>query len=100
MDLKCPGSGMSDRNRYENIPLLTQRDEVKFVLASRDDYEWAREKVLEYSLSGRVRAVLFSAVFGQVEPKDIVEWIIEDQLPVRFQLQMHKFIWEPTQKGV
>lgn len=100
MDIKCPDSGMSDKNRYENIPLLTKKDEVKFVIASRADYEWAREKVKEYSLPGRVNAVLFSSVFEQAQPKDIVEWILEDQLPVRFQLQMHKFIWDPRQPGV
>ncbi len=100
MDLKCPDSGMSGKNRWENIDHLTGRDEVKCVIASRADYEWAREKVREYDLPGRVKAVLFSPVFGKINPRDIVDWILEDQLPVRFQLQMHKFIWEPTQKGV
>ncbi len=100
MDIKCPGSGMSEKNRYENIALLTRRDEVKFVLASRADYEWARDKVREYSLPGRVNAVLFSSVFEEAEPKDIVDWILEDHLPVRFQLQMHKFIWDPKKQGV
>jgi len=100
MDIKCPGSGMSGRNRVENIQLLTKRDEVKFVLASREDYEWARDQVEEYELAKRVNSVLFSSVFQQAAPKDIVAWILEDQLPVRFQLQMHKFIWEPTLKGV
>ncbi|MGF1678969.1 MAG: radical SAM protein [Candidatus Methylacidiphilales bacterium] len=100
MDLKCPGSGMSDRNRYENIALLTRRDEVKFVISSRDDYEWARDAVGRYNLPGRVNAILFSAVFGEVEPRDMVAWILEDRLPVRFQLQMHKLIWDPKTKGV
>jgi 7-carboxy-7-deazaguanine synthase len=100
MDLKCPDSGMSDKNRAENIPLLTKNDEVKCVIASRADYEWAREKVLKHDLSNRVRAVLFSAVFGKIEPRTIVDWILEDKLKVRFQLQMHKFIWDPKQKGV
>jgi 7-carboxy-7-deazaguanine synthase len=100
MDLKCPDSGMSEKNRWENIPHLTVNDEVKCVLASRGDYEWAREKVLTYGLSQQVRAVLFSAVFGKIQPREIVDWILEDKLNVRFQLQMHKFIWDPKQKGV
>ena len=100
MDLKCPDSSMSDKNLLENIPHLTKNDEVKCVLSSRADYEWARAKVLEYGLGDRVRAVLFSAVFGRIEPHQIVDWILEDNLPVRFQLQMHKFIWDPKQKGV
>ncbi len=100
MDLKTPDSGMCDRNFYENIPHLTGRDEVKFVMASRGDYEWSRAQVRRYELAGRCAAVLFSPVFGKIEPRQIVEWIIEDRLPVRFQLQMHKFIWDPRQKGV
>jgi 7-carboxy-7-deazaguanine synthase len=100
MDLKCPDSGMVEKNRWENMAHLTPRDEVKCVIASRGDYEWARDKVREYDLSSKVKAVLFSPVFGKINPQEIVEWILEDQLPVRFQLQMHKFIWEPTQKGV
>jgi 7-carboxy-7-deazaguanine synthase len=100
MDLKCPGSGMSEKNRWENIPLLTRNDEVKCVLASREDYLWARDRVREHDLTARVRAVLFSAVFGAVEPKDIVAWILEDRLPVRFQIQMHKVIWHPKATGV
>jgi len=100
MDLKCPGSGMSDRNRAENIPLLTANDEVKCVLASREDYEWAREKIRAHQLHERVRSVLFSPVFGKIEPAQIVDWMLADRLPVRFQLQMHKFIWDPKQRGV
>lgn len=100
MDLKCPDSGMSEKNRAENIPLLTLNDEVKCVIASRRDYEWARDKVLSNDLSNKVRAVLFSAVFGKIQPREIVDWILEDKLAVRFQLQMHKFIWDPKQKGV
>lgn len=100
MDFKCPDSGMSEKNRPENVPLLTLNDEVKFVIASRKDYEWAREKVLTHDLSNKVRAVLFSAVFDKIRPVEIVDWILMDKLPVRFQLQMHKFIWDPKQKGV
>lgn len=100
MDLKCPDSGMADRNRWTNIAHLRRRDEVKFVIGSRHDYEWAREQVARHELAGRVRAVLFSPVFGRIPPRAIVEWILEDRLPVRFQLQMHKFIWSPAERGV
>jgi 7-carboxy-7-deazaguanine synthase len=100
MDLKTPGSGEVERNLFSNIEHLTQRDEVKFVIGSREDYEWSREKVLRYKLPDRCRAVLFSPIFGRIDPREIVEWILADDLRVRFQLQMHKFIWTPTQRGV
>lgn len=100
MDLKCPDSGECARNLFENIPHLTRRDEVKFVIGSRADYEWSRSQLREHALDTRVHAVLFSPVFGRIEPRDIVEWMIEDKLPVRFQLQMHKMIWEPRARGV
>lgn len=100
MDLKCPDSGECDKNDYSNIEALSPDDEVKFVLASRRDYEWARDQIREYELAQRCKAVLFSPVFGSIEPKDIVDWITQDKLPVRFQLQMHKFIWPPDMKGV
>jgi 7-carboxy-7-deazaguanine synthase len=100
MDLKCPDSGMSDRNLWANLDQLNERDEVKFVLGSRVDYEWSRALVMEHRLDEKVHAVLFSVVFGKVTPKEVVDWIVEDRLPVRFQLQMHKFIWPPTQRGV
>lgn len=100
MDLKCPGSGECEKNDYSNIDALSQKDEVKFVITDRADYEWAKEKVAEYDLSNRCNAVLFSAVFDQIDPKTTVEWITEDSFDVRFQLQMHKFIWPPDQKGV
>ena len=100
MDLKTPGSGESARNRFSNIEHLTQRDEVKFVIGSREDYEWSREEVRRHALAKRCRTVLFSPIFGRIDPREIVEWILADKLPVRFQLQMHKFIWTPTQRGV
>lgn len=100
MDLKCPGSGECDKNDWNNMPLLTREDEVKFVIADRADYEWSREVVQRYDLPSHVKDVLFSPVFGSVDPRDLVEWILADQLPVRFQLQMHKFIWAPETKGV
>jgi 7-carboxy-7-deazaguanine synthase len=100
MDLKTPGSGEVDKNLWSNIDCLTSRDEVKFVMGSREDYEWSRDKVQRYDLSSRCHAVLFSPIFGRIDPREIVEWILADKLNVRFQLQMHKFIWSPTQRGV
>ncbi len=100
MDLKTPGSGEVERNLFANLAHLTPNDEVKCVIGSREDYEWSREKVLTHGLAERCRAVLFSPIFGRIEPREIVEWILEDKLPVRFQLQMHKFIWAPAQRGV
>lgn len=93
MDLKTPGSGEVGRNRWENIPLLSRQDQVKFVICSREDYEWARFKVDEHQLVGRVAEVLFSPSFGQVTPLSLAEWILADNLPVRFQLQLHKLLW-------
>jgi 7-carboxy-7-deazaguanine synthase len=100
MDLKTPGSGEVERNLFANIAHLTEGDEVKFVIGSRPDYEWSRAQVREHRLAERCRAVLFSPIFGRIDPREIVEWILADNLPVRFQLQMHKFIWTPTQRGV
>jgi 7-carboxy-7-deazaguanine synthase len=100
MDLKTPGSGEVDKNLWSNIDHLTPGDEVKFVIGTREDYEWACEKVRRYDLTSRCHAVLFSPIFGRIDPRQIVEWILEDKLNVRFQLQMHKFIWSPTQRGV
>lgn len=100
MDLKAPTSGEEKRNLYANIGHLTERDEVKFVIGSREDYEWTREKMREYDLAAKVRAVLLSPVFGKIAPADIVAWMLADKLPARFQLQMHKFIWEPRARGV
>jgi 7-carboxy-7-deazaguanine synthase len=100
MDLKTPGSGEAGKNLWSNIGHLTARDEVKFVMGSREDYEWSRENVQRFDLIKRCRAVLFSPIFGRIDPRQIVEWILADKLDVRFQLQMHKFIWAPTQHGV
>ena len=100
MDLKTPGSGEVARNLFSNLEHLTPRDEVKFVIGSREDYEWSRAQVREHRLAERCRAVLFSPIFGRIDPREIVEWVLADNLPVRFQLQMHKFIWTPTQRGV
>lgn len=100
MDLKAPSSGMAKRNRWENIPLLTSNDEVKIVCGTMEDYEWARDVIVSHNLADRVASVLISPVFGGVEPVALVERILADGLPVRFQLQLHKFIWEPNQRGV
>jgi 7-carboxy-7-deazaguanine synthase len=100
MDLKTPGSGECARNLMTNLAHLTKRDEVKFVIGSREDYEWSCEQVREHDLAARCGTVLFSPIFGRIEPRQIVEWMIVDKLPVRFQLQMHKFIWEPKARGV
>lgn len=100
MDLKTPSSGECGRNLYANIACLALRDEVKFVIGSREDYEWARGQMREHDIAAKVKAVLFSPVFGKVAPADIVAWMLEDKLPARFQLQMHKFIWEPRARGV
>jgi 7-carboxy-7-deazaguanine synthase len=100
MDLKTPDSGESHRNRYENIFHLTERDEVKFVIGSRDDYVWSKEMIAKFDLVSRCGTVLLSPVFGRIDPREIVEWLLEDNLRVRFQLQLHKFIWSPEAKGV
>ena len=100
MDLKTPGSGECERNLWSNIEHLKKRDEVKFVVGSREDCEWSREKMREHNLAVRCHAVLFSPIFGRIEPREIVEWMLADNLEARFQLQMHKFIWTPTQRGV
>jgi len=93
MDLKTPGSGEVGRNRWENLPLLLPQDQIKFVICDRADYEWARFKLDEYRLHERVGDVLFSPSYGQIQPLELAEWIIADNLPVRFQLQLHKLLW-------
>lgn len=93
MDLKTPASNEMSRNLYENIELLSPRDQVKFVICDRQDYEWARFKLDEYRLADRVDEVLFSPSFGQIESAELAEWILADNLPVRFQVQLHKLLW-------
>lgn len=92
MDLKAPGSGEAARNRWDNIPLLNAHDEVKIVLADRADYDWAKARIDEHRLAERC-AVLLSPVQGRLDPADLAGWIVEDRLPVRFQLQLHKLLW-------
>ena len=93
LDLKTPGSAEMQRNDYDNIPLLREHDQVKFVICDREDYEWARFKLDELQLSGRVSDVLFSPSYGTLSPRELAEWILEDNLPVRMQLQLHKILW-------
>ncbi len=99
LDVKCPGSGMTDRMFWPNLNKLTMKDEIKFVLADRQDYEWARDIIARHDLSQRC-SVLVSPVFGSLEPRQLAEWVLADRLPVRFQLQIHKFIWAPDMRGV
>lgn len=100
VDLKAPASGESHRNRWDNLPLLTSRDEVKIVIADRGDYEWARDVVRRERLHERAGEVLLSAVHGELAPAELVAWSLRDQLPVRVQLQMHKYIWGAEASGV
>ncbi len=108
MDLKAPGSGESHRNRWSNLEHLTARDEIKFVLAGRGDYEWMRAVIAERLSGGAGKAgeeggrpsLLASAVWGSLAPRDLVAWVLEDRLPVRVQLQMHKVIWGSETQGV
>jgi 7-carboxy-7-deazaguanine synthase len=93
LDLKTPASGESAKNDYGNIPLLKPRDQVKFVICDRQDYEWARFKLDEYALEGRVSDLLFSPSHGELGGRELAEWILADNLPVRMQLQMHKILW-------
>jgi 7-carboxy-7-deazaguanine synthase len=99
MDLKCPSSGMMDKNLYQNIEHLKKEDEVKFVIGSREDYVWSKDIVNKFLLNEKC-VVLFSCVFDKLEPLTLVSWILEDKLDVRFQIQMHKYIWHPQTKGV
>ena len=99
VDIKCPGSGMSDRMDWRNLERLRPRDELKFVLDGRADYEWARALVREKDLAGGGRIIHFSCVFGRLEPRALAEWILADELPVRLQLQLHKVIWDPDARG-
>jgi 7-carboxy-7-deazaguanine synthase len=94
VDLKTPGSAEVGRNRYENIGLLTSNDQVKFVICSREDYDWAVSKLIEYRLEQRAGEVLFSPSHHQVAARTLAEWIIADNLPVRLQMQLHKILWD------
>ncbi|MAZ69159.1 7-carboxy-7-deazaguanine synthase QueE [Porticoccus sp.] len=94
VDLKTPASGEVNRNLYENIAYLKPSDQIKFVICDRRDYEWARMKLDELSLPGCVTDILFSPSFGQQDATELAEWVLNDRLPVRFQLQLHKLLWK------
>ena len=100
VDVKCPGSGEGGTFRMQNLAVLLPQDQLKFVLAGRGDYEWAREFLAQHPLQDKVEAILFSPVFGQLEPRLLADWILEDGLPVRLGMQLHKFIWDPDARGV
>jgi 7-carboxy-7-deazaguanine synthase len=107
VDVKCPDSGEADTFEMRNLDALSEQDEVKFVLSTRRDYEFAREFTTQHELARRVKQVLFSPVFEDpagkwqgLEPREVVDWILADGLPVRLGLQLHKFIWDPATKGV
>ncbi|MCW8814178.1 MAG: radical SAM protein [Chlorobium sp.] len=99
MDLKCPSSEMEKKYFYDNFQYLKQTDELKFVIGEREDYDWTIGILKKYNLFGKCE-ILFSVVFGELEPVELVNWILKDKLEVRFQLQMHKYIWHPETKGV
>ena len=99
MDIKCPGSGMSAHNRWSNLQHLTARDEVKMIIAGRADYEWARDLIRKEKLDQRC-PVLMAPAYGLVSNPDLAQWILDDRLPVRYQLQLHKYIWPADWKGV
>lgn len=99
LDIKCPGSGMTDRMHWQNVQKLAAKDEAKFVLAGQADYGWARDIVTQYDLANRC-TVLFSPVFGALELRHLAEWVLADRLPVRVQTQLHKLIWTPDMRGV
>lgn len=99
LDIKCPGSGMTDRMHWPNVQKLTAKDEAKFVLTNRADYEWARDIVAQYDLANRC-TVLLSPAFGTLELRQLAEWVLADRLPVRVQTQLHKLIWTPDMRGV
>lgn len=100
VDLKTPSSGEVDRTDWRVLDSMSQGDELKFVLGSREDYDWAVEVIRQHRLAQRPYALLFSTVFGALDPRQVAEWVIADRLPVRFQLQQHKYVWPPDARGV
>lgn len=99
LDVKCPGSGMTERMHWPNVERLRPQDEAKFVIQDRGDYEWAKGIVDRFQLTDRC-PVLFSPVFGALDPRQLAEWLLADRLPIRLQLQLHKHIWTPDMRGV
>jgi 7-carboxy-7-deazaguanine synthase len=100
LDVKCPGSGEADRMDWENLNRLRSRDEVKFVVTDRADYEYARDAIARHDLATRAAAIHLSPAHGVLDPKTLSEWVLADRLPVRVQLQLHKYIWSPETRGV
>lgn len=100
VDVKCPGSGEADRNDWANLGRLSPHDEVKFVILDRRDYDFARQVIEQHGLASRAGAVLMSPVHGVLDPKTLSEWMLADHVPARLQLQLHKYIWSPTTRGV
>lgn len=99
LDLKCPSSKMEKKNLYENIDFLKPNDEVKFVIGNKEDFDWSKEIIEKYNLTKKCN-VLFSPVFSKIENVELAEWILKDNLNVRFQIQLHKQIWDPNKRGV
>ncbi len=100
VDVKCPGSGESEKFCTENLHALERKDQIKFVILDESDYQYAREFLNEHQLHSRVDEVIFSPVYGQMQPRQLAEWILRDGLEVRMGLQLHKFIWDPETRGV
>ncbi|MGE3976261.1 MAG: radical SAM protein [Nitrospira sp.] len=99
LDVKCPGSGMSERMHWPNVERLRPQDEAKFVIQDRGDYGWAKDILNRFRLTDRC-PILFSPVFGALDPRQLAEWLLADRLPIRLQLQLHKHIWAPDMRGV
>ncbi len=99
MDLKTPSSGMMEKNLLSNINHIKSSDEIKFVIADKSDYEWSKQIIQKFELNNKC-SILMGCVFGNLEPRELSNWILQDNLKVRFQLQVHKYIWEPNQRGV
>lgn len=100
MDVKCPGSGEAAKMHWPNLDALRPHDEVKFVIKDRADYEYARKIVIDHDLASKIEAVLFSPVHAVLAPADLAKWLLDDHLPVRLQLQQHKYVWAPDARGV
>ena len=100
LDVKCPGSGMEDKNKFENLKLIHEKDDIKFVLKDRSDYLFAKRICHEYKLYDKTSQILLSPVFDELNPQELIAWILEDKLPFKLNLQIHKFIWHPNTQGV
>lgn len=100
IDVKCPGSGESEKFCFENLDVFDRKDQIKFVILDENDYRYALDFVARHDLHSRVDEVIFSPVFGQMAPRQLAEWVLRDNLQVRVGLQLHKFIWDPEARGV